>query len=425
VKILAGDLKKGRRSILAVMAFCLCMSNAFAIQSAASLTHQDADVVSPDEPAVVALLPRLQRFDAEADPLTRCLTYPDPPNVHWPADVVTALCHHTFDKTITLDQIAGMIKQHRSAELSAIFAGYRKAQKTGKNPDALDIAFSRTFNNACKCARDPADAWLAQAPDNEYALVASGLQYAAAAGAARGTKFTSETPPENFARMSMLDAKADIDLQKALAIDPGLTPAIAEEALIAMREGHRTQALAWLDKGLSLSPDNFRLQDVNIENAMPRWGGSVPELNRAKSLALHDSDRNPMLSLAAVEVDVYLQECDGCKMKMRDFESTMTHVPILGSLRQAGISAVEGHNFPLGAVYLSEVMRFSPTSELWARTNRGIAWTYIGQFDAAQRDAETALALKPNYQPALQLSRMIEAFRAEAKALALEGQKHT
>jgi tetratricopeptide (TPR) repeat protein len=391
------------RLVVVAAAICLCSGAALSMQYAA----------------------QIRKLDSEQDRLEHCLNYPDPPNVHWQRSVVAALCHHTFDSLVTLDQIADMLKKHHSDEVNSIFASYRQAQRSGKQPDVLDVAFDRTFSDACKCARDAADAWLAASPHSAYALAASGIQYAMAAGVARGTKYANETPPENFARMHVLDAKADADLRKALSIDPGLMPAISQEAILAMREGRRNEALMWLSKGLQRDPENFHLNDIIAMNAMPRWGGSVPELNQAKARALRNADRNPMLVLVASEVDVYLQECDDCTMTMRDFESTMMDAPILSSLRQAGVRAVEGHNFPVGVIYLSELLRFSPTSELWARTNRGIAWTFIGDFDAAQHDADIALALRPDYQPALQLSRMIAASRAEASELAKEAHQHT
>jgi tetratricopeptide (TPR) repeat protein len=428
MKASSGGWNRYWQSILVIAGLGFCTGNAAAVEpaarptapgvSAASLYHQDASVVSADELAIVALLPELQKPDQVADRLTRCINYPDPPNVIWPRNVVVSLCHHTFDKTLTLDQITEMLKDHHADLVESAFAAYKKAQRGGANPDLFDLAFSRAFSNSCKCARDAADAWLEQKPNSAFALVASGLQYASEAGDARGTRYANETSAENLAQMSALDVKAVAAFRKALTIDATLTPAIHEEVFIAMREGDRAAALAWLQKGLALYPDNYSIYSIYVMSAMPRWGGSVAELNRAKALALRESVHNPLLVIAAGEADVYLQECDGCKMHMRDFESTLVRAPMLSSLRQAGVLAVQGHNFPLGAVYLSELLRFSPGPELWARTNRGIAWTYTGQFDAAQRDDDSALAIKADYQPALELKRMIEGSRAEAKALA-------
>lgn len=413
---------------IAATSGCQSQTKAPMARSSASLNPETSEVVTPDEPAFKALLPRLLKSDAEADQLTRCLNYPDPPKLHWPRKASIALCHHNLDKYVSLKEVAALLEQGQSAKVDALFANYQKEQQSGKNPDVLDLALFAVFGHSSKLARDTADAWLHASPHSALALAASGLQYETAAESARGSDFYGKTPAQNIAQMHALNAKADADLTSALSIDPKLSIVFGLEANISMRQRSREEALDWIQKGMAAFPDNDYLHTTNASNAEPRWGGSKEELKDAKALASRNASTNPILIVQSSRVDYELKACScshDSDLSMRDYAAITSPAPVIRALRAAGGLAVEGHNWPVGIVYLSEAMRFSPWLEPEAHVNRGIALAFLGDFDAAQRDADVVLAALPDDKSALQLrDKMIPAFRAEAEAIKRDAHQH-
>jgi hypothetical protein len=362
------------------------------------------------------LLRRMAKEDLQPDRLKRCLDYPDPPGVHWQRATVDGMCHLQFDPRITLKDIRAELDRHGANELNGRFAKLAQEQRRDITSFRLDNTLNEAFACSCKEARDAADAWLAQSPKSPWARAASGIQYAAAAYAARGTEFIDKTPPERILRMEALHGKAAADLDLALAPAPDLTAASAERIAIDRIEGRTDDAHNRIIEALGRSPFSYQLHMEAVVLAEPRWGGASGELQAARRRLLDASAHNPMLLQVVTYLDWKAQECADCMWDMHNYQPMMDIAPSLAVLRKAGIYEVEHGDSASGAIYLSELLRFSPTNEVIARTNRGLARASLGDFNAAQSDAETALAAKADFQPAMRLLRMLTEMRAKAAA---------
>ncbi|WP_456967425.1 hypothetical protein [Luteibacter sp. HA06] len=367
-----------------------------------------------ETPEQKELLRQMAKADLEPDRLKRCLDYPDPPGVRWKRATVIGMCHLQFDPRMTLRDISDELGRHGAKELDKRFAKLAREQKRDVTSTGLDDALNDAFSCACKEARDAANAWLLQSPRSPWARSASGIQYAAAAYAARGTEFIDKTPPERIARMQALHDKAVADLDLALTLDPDLTAASTRRVAIDRIEGRTDEAHNRMIEALRRSPYSYGLHMGAVVLAEPKWGGTPGELQAARRRTLEASAGNPMLLQVLTYLDWQSQECTDCHWDMHNYDPMMEIAPSLAVLRAAGIYEVDHNEFALGAIYLSQTLRFSPTNEVLARTKRGMARAYLGDLDAARNDAEAALAVKADFQPAMHLLSVVSAMRERA-----------
>ena len=128
-----------------------------------------------------------ERAEKIADPLQRCIAYPDPPSSHWDHDAVVAYCKYRLQPTISFEQVQQMVQAGRARELDRMFDAALQAQLT--DPDArgrLDRIFSNDFGKASFEIRSTLDAWKRQSPGSAFAYAASGYEYEEMAFDARG-----------------------------------------------------------------------------------------------------------------------------------------------------------------------------------------------------------------------------------------------
>src|SRR6185312_4190120 len=139
-----------------------------------------------------AFLDAAERAEKIADPLQRCLAYPDPPGSHWDREMVAAYCKYHYQPTITFAQVRQMVQAGRARELDRMFDAALHAQLT--DPDArgrLDQIFLDDFGEASFDIRSTLDAWKRQSPDSAFAWAASGYEYRQMASQARGEDYIS------------------------------------------------------------------------------------------------------------------------------------------------------------------------------------------------------------------------------------------
>src|SRR6185312_11894887 len=63
-----------------------------------------------------------ERAEKIADPLQRCLAYPDPPGSHWDHAAVVAYCKYRYQPMISFEQVEQMVQSGRARELDRMFA---------------------------------------------------------------------------------------------------------------------------------------------------------------------------------------------------------------------------------------------------------------------------------------------------------------
>ena len=259
-----------------------------------------------------AFMTAVARADAIADPLQRCLQYPDLPESHWSSDTTRAYCIYLNHQTVQLQDIEALVKAGKAGEVDRIFQGYLDTQRRDPTqPGLLDIAFKNAgFDDADDNVRRVIDLWKQQAPDSAYALAASGVQYVDAAQKARGTGMGGDLDDQQVDGMHQQVALAFKDLSRAAAMNSAITPIYPAMIHGAGMLGNDDTMYRAAALGIGVDPANFGLRVSMMNHAQPKWGGNFGgvEVQSIKDFSL--ADKNPLLDMVARNPFVYRASCD-------------------------------------------------------------------------------------------------------------------
>lgn len=348
-------------------------------------------------------LDAVRRAERIADPLQRCLAYPDPPGSRWSHDVVVAYCKYRYGPKIPLAEVRQLIESGHAAELDRRFAAMLHQQQT--QPDArgwFDHAFEMDFNTESFDVHELVQAWLRQTPDSAFARAASGMVYAKMAFAARGSALVRDTPDSNFESMDRLAAQADGDLRHAVTLNSGLVPAY--DAMVNLGGysylGCR-YAYAAADKGLAAAPDNFAIHDTLMWLAQPKWCGSEARLQSLWMRAQSHAASNRLLSLIKPAGEFNL--IDACKCseqkQLGAYAAVLDHPATARELLEAGETARDVGNSAVMTIYLSEALRFDASLD-GARTDRIYGLVDFDNTTWAVEESDHLIAKSPDDEPA-------------------------
>ncbi len=357
-----------------------------------------------------------QKAEAIADPLQRCLAYPDPPNSHWSHDAVAAYCHYRFQSFLSFKEVQALIQGGHAAELDRRLAQALNEQQT--KPDSvglLDLIYYADFDSGLPEVRSMIEAWKRASPKSAFAYAASGFAYVDAAADARGTAFMQDTPKSKVEAMERFLSRANDDLQHAIALDPQVTPAYV--AMINLGKmgagGEGDYAGQAFQLGVTAAPADYAIYNSYMTALQPKWGGSLSSMQQLASMAQAHAKENPLLKLLPAEVLAYRYDVCNCESRANwaMVSSAFDEAADAELLMNAGSAAsVNGYN-ELAAVYLSEALRFEPNAGK-AHVYRDNALTVLGQPAWALADANWMVSVSPNYG---------EAYDARAYAYEAQG----
>jgi len=312
---------------------------------------------------VYDFLAKAKHAETIADPLKRCLAYPDPPRSHWQPSAVQAYCQYRMQSLMPFAQVQTLIENEQAAELDKRFADMLDAQLTQPNARGLlDRTFELDFDGSF-AVREVLDAWKRASPNSAFAYAASGYAYEKMAGTARGEKLMKDTPQGSVDSMDRLMQQADADLQKAMTLNPRITPIY--DAMIGA--GGLTlgsaYALRAAKQAQAVDPASLSVYSRMMWFAQPNWYGSVSAMKQVAADAKTHADKNPLLVLETSKALAYdnLDDCD-CHTpeQLAAYPTIFDEVATSEQLLSAGHAAESSHSLGLAAVYFSEAMRFDP-----------------------------------------------------------------
>ena len=223
----------------------------------------------------------MKKAEAIADPLQRCLAYPDPPDSHWSRDTVAAYCQYRFLPLLTFDEAQSLIQQGKATELDRRLAAALQAQQNDPaSRGLLDRIYQEAFDNGSFAIRPTLDAWKRDSPQSAFAWAASGVAYVAMAADARGGQYLQDTPDENVRSMENLLAQAAGDLRQAIALNPKLAPAYAGLMNAGAMDSGEADADAAFQDALIAVPNDFGIYNMAMWTREPKWGGSIRAMDQ-------------------------------------------------------------------------------------------------------------------------------------------------
>jgi tetratricopeptide (TPR) repeat protein len=316
---------------------------------------------SSDE--IYAFLDKAKQAEKLADPLQRCLAYPDPPNSHWLPAAVKAYCQYRMQPLMPFADVQTLIQNGQAAEVDKRFAGMLDAQLT--QPDArgvLDRTFEQDFDGSF-AVRETLDAWKRASPNSAFAYAASGFAYEKMAHKARGGKLMEDTPTSSVQAMDRLLQQADADLLKAIALNPRITPIYDAMIGAGGLSFGSAYALNAAKQAQRFDPTSFAIYSDLMWLAQPNWYGSVAAMTQVAADAQTHADKNPLLVLEASKALSYdnLDNCD-CHTaeQLATYPTIFDQVATAQQLLSAAYAAESSHSLGLAVVYFSEALRFDP-----------------------------------------------------------------
>ena len=343
-------------------------------------------------------LAAVERAENIADPVQRCLAYPDPPGSHWSASAVHAYCQYRYQPIISLAEVTDLIEHGKAAELDQRLSDALQAQRT--QPGAagrLDRVFSADFDNDSFAVRSLLDAWKRDSPKSAFAYAASGYAYVAMAHAARGEYWIRNTQQENIDAMSRLVDEADTDLQQAVKLNPQITPAYIAMIHAGGLSLGRLYATRAGDAGLKVAPTDFSIYRQLMWLMTPEWGGSLQDMRHLATSGLAQAAQNPLLLLQKVDVPAYEANVRGCCNRPtlpQQFGNVFDELGTDTLMADAGMTAARQNLPTVAAVYLSEALRFNQDRAAERRARSRMA-TMLGVPQIAVSDANRLIASQP------------------------------
>ncbi|RDI98223.1 DUF4034 domain-containing protein [Dyella solisilvae] len=383
---------------------------------------------------VYAFLKLAKQAESIADPMQRCLAYPDPPGSHWSRDAVVAYCRYRTQPLMTFSDVQSLVQHGQAAELDRRLQKLLDAKSTQPGAGALlDRTYDQLFKNGSLDARAIIDAWKRDSPKSAFAYAASGQVYEAMAYDARGSDYMRNTPQSNIASMERLLAMADEDLRKAIELDPRVTPAYVTMINVGGLSAGEAYATRAAKQGLAVDPANFHIYDALLWKFQPKWGGSLGAMTRIAQDAQAHAKENPLLILLLEKELGYEANLDDCDCHTKEqlglYPTVFDQVSTAQQLMSAGYASESSHHLELSVVYFSEALRFSPDLDdvrlhrafnlnefdesQWAAHEgdkllagdprneayykaRGYAYESLNDYAKAEKDYRAAIALAPN-----------------------------
>lgn len=378
----------------------------FAISLA--LASQAAHAAQAGKPPaeLASYVAAMRKADAIADPLQRCLAYPDLPGNTWPAGVAKARCTMFLTPVrYSLGDIEKLLAQPKgAATLDAAFATLLEQHfSVPAQREQISIALA-VFKDADRDrAERVARAWVSAVPDSAYAHAALGHVLARRGWDARGTKYASDTSADALGRMSDYFVKAAMEYGAALNANPRLLPACVGLMAIGRQSSDALRVDA-TQRCLAADPASFYVIDEMMNAAEPRWGGSDEAMRKVAAYALEKAAQNPVLVLFASDDTYYRIDRmqDGDEAALAELVPAALKVPNAAYLRTVGGAYLRKGDDWHALAYLSQALRFSPAYAQETRF-RAYALYRLGEIAWARTDAQRAVELDPKNARARQL----------------------
>jgi len=297
--------RQGNRRVLLLGGLLLAVAALAAVKSwpapeATSTGHQAGHAFTAT-PTLDAFMAQVRTAAKIADPVERCLHMPDPPGSHWHTDGVAAYCRYRLTEMKEIAGFRALIAAGKGAEVDRLLAGYLQMQMHDPgNPAIFDQAVSRAgFHDPSAETRAAIDAWLRQRPDSVFAVAASGMQYQQAAFAARGADFASKTSSEQWREARRLADLARRDLDRAATMSPAIPTIYADMLRMGVLTGDSRYAMAAIERGFAVQPNNLPLRLDQADFTGRKWGGSTAWVARQADEAAVAAKDTPLLWVAA------------------------------------------------------------------------------------------------------------------------------
>lgn len=336
-----------------------------------------------------------------ADPLQRCLAYPDLPGTQWSTGYIAAHCHYHLGRVPTLAETDALVTAGDIQALERRLRALMAAHET-EVPERESIhRFFQELSNTPKDGLRITERWAALAPDSALAATARGSALKGAGWEARGEEWSRETSDMQMRVMTAYFDQAEEEFRRAIKLEPdGVYPYVG---LIDIGKADRKKVGEWgFKKANAIDPGCGEVAYRRMQALTPRWGGSWPAMQAyAQELSARVARRPLLLNQLSEPTADYISMLDGDQrytpQSLALLESAVQTSALEAALRAnaaALIYLTEGaRDKRRGVALLLQEARFQPGNE-WA--DREIGSYFVRRDPAWSRHVlQRAVASEP------------------------------
>ncbi|WP_188663374.1 DUF4034 domain-containing protein [Arenimonas soli] len=345
-------------------------------------------------------LEQARKADLLPDPMARCLAWPEIPGAQWPDGLVEAHCDNEYAPRLTLDELDKHLREGSIATLEARLGADLERHYADEGFSEIIHAHFFDIGGGVEAGR-LTQAWIEAAPESPFAHVARGHWNRGMARMARGGKWASKTPRENFERMHAYGDAAIASYERALELEPRLTEAHAGIIGVANLGGREDAMRNAVRQARELAPACRAWGHPLMVALEPRWGGSYPQMAQfAATLKPFIADR-PMAALVAAMPQVALANQLYRAEKWSEAEAVAReatrHTTHIAPYYDAGVAILrqDSGNRWEALMYLLGESRFPPGNAYAARQRGHLIWDLTGDVEWAGISIERAVELEP------------------------------
>lgn len=263
------------------------------------LVHRDVSEAFAKVPAPWReYLLRARAAEEIADPLQRCLAFPDLPDSQWPTGFAQAHCRSHFNALkLSVDEVRAYLDNGDLVGLHARLQAMQARHAAKGDEQAEDIHYFFDDLQTDEATDELTTRWLTLAPDDAYATLARATYLKDAAWKARGGKFAAEVPAEAWQQVSAYTKEAIPLYHRAAELDPSLIPAYEGAMNLAM-VASEDSVQAWaLREAMDRDPGCPMMAKVTLNAMKPRWGGSYPIMQAYQARLAEYVGERPLVAL--------------------------------------------------------------------------------------------------------------------------------
>lgn len=350
-------------------------------------------------PLYSRIFEQIDLAEAKTDPIEQCMSYPSPPHLPWPKQLISALCADLHTPVIQASDIKPLIDRGDWKALNSRYSGYLERHHSGADPERL---LYRVFPERSWKSDEEADRytrkWVAAAPDDPFANTARGAVLVSAAWHARGGGYFREIPEARRRLMYKRALEATVHLRNAISAEPRLMPAYSHLIDAYMLGGKQEWIPVALQAANRASPNNYYIRDQAAEYLKAKWGGREQDMDALIDNAEARIKQNPRLAMIRIDREESLGdfESDAKKYKsaLAHYRKALASGPHNDTLVSAAFVAPKLGYHVERLIYLTHDIRFSKDSRD-SLMQRAAIWESDGDFTRALRDYRAAKKLYP------------------------------
>lgn len=237
-------------------------------------------------------------------------------------------------------------------------------EKDYRKERQVDIAFD-TFYRASADLDALLGSWIKAKPNSYAAYLARGIYYTRVGWLKRGDKFIDKTTKQQLDWMAYYFQKALKDFDHARLINKKTVHPLCYEIEILMNFGQKEQIRKLYEEALQINPMSLTVRWYYITTVLPRWGGSIPAIEKEVESARPFYERNPALKILDGRVAAEL-----------------------------GDKAFFSGDYANAVKPYSDALKYG--NHWYYNKQRGDTYYYLGQNERSNKDLNVALELRPN-----------------------------